>query len=65
MTTLLHRHGDVLAIVGARHYSLAPHLDDRPNQDRERRTVDTLCRLLIACDPAIPMLDTSLWPSPN
>jgi hypothetical protein len=65
MTMLLHRQGDVLAIVGARRYSLEPHLDDRPDQDRERRAVDALCRLLIACDPAIPMLDTSLWPSSN
>lgn len=62
---LLHRRGDVLAIVGARRYCLAPHLDDRPDQDPERRAVDALCRLLLARDPAIPVLDTSLWTWPN
>jgi hypothetical protein len=65
MTMLLHRQGDVLAIVGARRYHLAPHLHDRPDQDPQRRAVDALCRLLIARDPAVPAFDASLWPSPN
>jgi hypothetical protein len=65
MTMLLHRQGDVLAIVGARRYYLAPHLHDRPNQDPERRTVDTLCRLLTARDTVLPPVDTTLWTWPN
>lgn len=62
---LLHRHGDGLAIVGARRYFLAPHLDDRTDEDSERRAVDALCRLLIARDPAVPVFDAALWPSAN
>jgi hypothetical protein len=65
MTMLLHRHGDVLAIVGARRYDLAPHLDDRPDQDPERRSVDALCRLLTACDTVLPVIDATLWTWPN
>jgi hypothetical protein len=65
MTMLLTRHGKALAVVGARRYYLAPNLDQRIDDDPERRTVVALCRLLTGTDPALPALDPSPQPWPN
>jgi hypothetical protein len=65
MTMLLTRHGHALAVVGARRYYLAPRLDQRIQNDPERRTLVALCRLLTGMDPALAALDPSLQPWPN
>jgi hypothetical protein len=65
MTVLLARRGRPLAVLGARRYYLAPSLDERDDDDHERRTVDALCRLLIGATPRLPALDAAARPQLN
>ena len=43
MTTLIRRHGAVVAVAGPIHYYLAPELERRPCGDLHRRTVALMC----------------------
>jgi len=65
MTMLLSRHGRALAVVGARRYYLAPNLDERIEDDPERRAVVTLCRVLIGAAPCLPAFNPARVPQSN
>jgi hypothetical protein len=45
------RNGQIVAIVGATRYYLAPDIEDLDARDPDRRAITTLCQLLLADRP--------------
>jgi hypothetical protein len=44
---LVTRNGELVAILGATRCFLVPEIEDREPQDRERRAISTVCRIVL------------------